>query len=140
MAPINNIIALDIGTTRIGVAIASVMARMPRPLVTLPNTSNFFDELAKLVDKEDAQVIVVGIPRGLDGQHTAQTAYTENFIQELKNHFQMPIYLQDEAVTSRKAEDELIKSGKSYTKEDIDSLAATYILEDFLQEKANILH
>ena len=80
------------------------------------------------------------MPRGLDGQRTEQTIYTENFVQELKSHLKLPVYTQDEAVTSRKAEEELTKRGKQYTKEDIDSLAATYILDDFLQEKANLLH
>ncbi|MEI6755585.1 MAG: Holliday junction resolvase RuvX [bacterium] len=140
MALINNIIALDVGSSRIGVAIASVMARMPRPLITLANSDTFFQELHTLIEKEDAQVIVVGMPRGLDGQRTEQTIYTENFIQELKSHLKLPVYTQDEAVTSRKAEEELTKRGKPYTKEDIDSLAATYILDDFLQEKANLLH
>jgi RNase H-fold protein (predicted Holliday junction resolvase) len=46
----------------------------------------------------------------------------------------LPISWQDEAVTSVRAEEELRARGKPYVREDIDALAATYILEDYLHE------
>jgi RNase H-fold protein (predicted Holliday junction resolvase) len=46
--------------------------------------------------------------------------------------------MQDEAATSRQAESELQARGKPYSKEDIDALSATYILEDFISEQVNL--
>ncbi|HXR50074.1 MAG TPA: Holliday junction resolvase RuvX [Verrucomicrobiae bacterium] len=130
----SSILALDVGEKRIGVAVASVVARLPRPLTTLARDDRFFVALEDLVKTEDAGTIVVGLPRGLSGQETRQTAAIEEFVTELKQHFDLPIHLQDEALTSAQAEAELEKSGKMYNRGDIDALAATYILEDFLLE------
>jgi putative Holliday junction resolvase len=125
---------LDVGDARVGVAVASLAARLPRPLTTLNNTEAVFEEIEQIADAEEASVIVVGLPRGLDGQHTAQTAIAESFAESLGQHIELPVHMQDEALTSQKAEKELNARGKPYDKGDIDALAATYILEDFLLE------
>ena len=130
----NSILALDVGEARVGVAIASLAARLPRPLTTLPGGEIFFDHLGKIIEKEGVGALVVGLPRGLAGQHTYQTAAIQTFAKALKRHFDLPIHFQDEAVTSKKAEAELEKRGKPYARGDIDALAATYILEDYLAD------
>lgn len=130
------LLALDVGSKRVGVAVATAAARLPRPLTTLQRGDNFWTELRALIDNEQADELVVGLPRGLDGQQTAQTAATETFIDELKREIRLPIHRQDEALTSHKAEAELQGRGGPATKGDIDALAATYILEDYLTEAA----
>lgn len=131
-----SIIALDVGAKRVGVAVASLIARLPRPLMTLERERDFFAELEKLIVSEDAGALVVGFPRGMQGQSTAQTTATEDFVVDLRQHVSLPIVFQDEALTSNKAETELEARGRNYSKADIDALAATYILEDFLSEHA----
>lgn len=128
------ILALDVGAKRVGVAIASTVARLPRPLTTLEQGDNFFEDLQRIIVSEDIGAVVVGLPRGLSGQHTQQTAAIEAFVEELRGRTELPIYLQDEALTSQKAEDELNARGGTYAKGDIDALAATYILDDYLHE------
>lgn len=130
----SSILALDVGGRRIGVASASVAARMPRPLTTLMNDDGFLKALQQIISDVNAKALVVGLPRGLDGQHTSQTVTVEAFIDNLKSSLTIPIYWQDEAVTSHKAEAELKRRGIAYKKGDIDALAATYILEDFINE------
>jgi putative pre-16S rRNA nuclease len=132
--PINHksVLALDVGQARVGVALASLAARLPNPLLTLPRGDRFFDQLADIIRREDAGALVVGLPRGLDGQTTAQTVAIGKFVKELKEHTDLPVHLQDEALTSHQAEAELRRRGKVYAKADIDALAATYILEDWL--------
>lgn len=135
MAPETSIIALDVGTVRIGVARALSTVRIASPLTTLTNDSSVWMELHELITKEGAETVVIGIPRGLDGQETDQTRYCRQFARDLAQHSTCAIELQDEAVTSVKAEEELQQRGKPYEKSDIDALAATYILEDYLQER-----
>lgn len=125
----SNILSLDVGERRVGVAIANVIARLPRPLITLDNTEHMFQDIADLVTKVDAEVLVVGLPRNLSGDDTAQTAYVRAFAAKIEN---VEIVFQDEALTSQKAEQELKARGKPFAKGDIDALAATYILEDYL--------
>jgi putative Holliday junction resolvase len=130
----NSILALDVGAKRVGVAVASLAARLPRPLTTLDRSEAFFDELQKIIAAESIGAIVIGLPRGLDGQHTEQTKATEAFVTQLKAQIDLPIRMQDEALTSKKAKAELEAKRAPHSKGDIDALAATYILEDFMAE------
>lgn len=134
MTTINVIMALDVGQARIGVALASLEARLPSPFRTLSHNENTFDELKQIIEAQHVTQIVVGLPRGLEGQTTQQTNQTEAFIQRLQQAFDLPIDRQDEALTSQKARNELDARGKPYAKGDIDALAATYILEDWLKQ------
>lgn len=128
-----SVLALDVGSKRVGVAVASLQARLPRPLVTLQATySELLPALEELIKTEEAGRLVVGLPRGMEGQQTQQTKSTLEFTKRLKAHFDLPIDMQDEALTSKHAEEELEKRGKPYSPGDIDALAATYILEDWL--------
>ena len=128
----NNIIALDVGESRIGVAIANSVARLPSPLMTLQNSETVWEEIRAVAEQQSANVIVVGLPRNLSGQDTEQTRYVRNFVQSGGEGLQ--IEFQDEALTSKKAEQELNLRGKPFTKGDIDALAATYILQDYLDQ------
>ncbi|HLZ15040.1 MAG TPA: Holliday junction resolvase RuvX [Candidatus Saccharimonadales bacterium] len=127
-------LALDVGERRIGVARCSLLARLPEPLTTLEHTADVIQDVQRLVAQEQAVQLVVGLPRGLSGQHTPQTAYVEAFMTALEPALHIPCAWQDEALTSQKAEAELKRRGKPYAKGDIDALSATYILEDFLRD------
>jgi len=131
---IHNLIALDVGDKRVGVAITNTLARLPRPYVTLVRDDTFWDKLQKLMADETITQLVVGLPRSLDGNETAQTRTTREFIAGLEKHFSITVVTQDEALTSRKAEHELHARGRPFAKGDIDALAATYILEDYLKD------
>lgn len=135
-----SLIALDIGEARIGIAMANMLAKLPSPLTTIKNDDLVFDAIGSLLGKHDAAAVVVGLPRGMDSQETAQTRSVEEFVNKLRSHTELPIYWQDEALTSRKAEAELNARGKPFSKEDIDSLAATYILEDFISSQLKELN
>jgi putative Holliday junction resolvase len=122
-----------VGQARIGVALASRSAGIASPLTTLANDDNFAGKLQELLGSHTVDTVVVGLPRGLDGQNTPQTDYVLTFAKNLQNTTSISVVLQDEALTSVKAEEELEARGKAYTKEDVDALSATYILEDYLQ-------
>jgi putative Holliday junction resolvase len=126
------IVALDVGAKRIGVASANVIARLASPLTTLTVGPDILEDIKQLLAKETAVAMVLGLPRGLDGQVTEQTRRVQAFGDELEAHLSVPVYWQDEALTSVKSEEELRAKGGNYTKGAVDALAATYILEDFL--------
>lgn len=135
--PRSNALGLDVGAVRIGVALATRELSVARPLKTLAHqAADFWTEFDTLCDVHDIDTVVLGLPRGLDGQETAQTAATRAFGEELGIHApQLRIVWQDEALTSVKAEDALRQNGKPYTKGDIDALAASYILADYVAEQ-----
>jgi putative Holliday junction resolvase len=126
-----HILGVDIGEKRIGLAIAEQETRFPRPLTTVENTGPVFQTIEQICHENNVSQLVCGLPRGLDGQDTAQTVYARDFAKELGDALHLPIYLVDEALTSAKAEEELAQRGKSYEKAEVDALAATYILEDY---------
>ncbi|MBC7546594.1 Holliday junction resolvase RuvX [Candidatus Saccharibacteria bacterium] len=132
-------ISLDIGTKRIGVAVASLITRFPRPLTTLTNDEDIVASIRQVIETEDAGIVVAGLPRGLDGQETAQTSYAREFVAKLQADISLPFFFQDEALTSVRAEQELKARGGSYERSAIDALAAVYILEDYLEEAARTL-
>lgn len=131
--------ALDVGERRIGVAVANIEVGLSQPLLTLQNDINLFATINKLIRERQVAILVVGLPRNLSGDDTSQTQYTRDFIEKLKQHVDVPVYSIDEAGTSAKAKDELAQKGKDYVKSDIDALAATYILEDFLASEASTI-
>lgn len=128
----HDILALDVGAARIGVARASSVVRLAEPLTTITHNEQVEAVIQKLCNEHNVEVLVVGLPRGLEGQETAQTATIREFVDRLTAVVNIPIVFQDEAVTSQKAEQELQARNKPYEKGDVDALAATYILEDYL--------
>lgn len=132
----NTLLGIDIGSQRIGVALARLDVRIPQPLTTIvtDNVGDAMRQLIELVAKHDVIAVVAGWPRGLAGQATEQTRTVEAFVERLKVAVSVPVHLQDEALTSHKAEAELTARRKPYSKADIDALAATYILDDYLQD------
>ena len=133
--PNARIVALDVGAKRIGVASANVVARLASPLTTLEVTSNIMADIKQLLAEQTAEAVVLGLPRGMQGQETAQTKTVTDFGEALRQYIDIPLYWQDEAMTSKLSEEELKASNKAYTKGAVDALAATYILEDFLTTK-----
>lgn len=129
-----SILGLDVGARRVGLAIASLETKFASPLRTLEQGDQFWSQLQSIIEQEDVAEIVIGLPRGMSGQQTSQTDETEAFVSELKDRIELPVYLQDEALTSSKAKQELEARGKPYAKGDVDALAATYILDDYLKE------
>lgn len=128
----DSILAFDVGARRIGVASANTVACIARPLTTLDHSEDILEVIQRLVTDEHAAMVVIGLPRGMSGQETAQTQTIRAFGAALQERLGLPLYWQDEALTSHQAEAELQARKKPYGKGDIDALAATYILEDFL--------
>ncbi len=136
-AGIHNIIALDVGDKRVGVAMTNSVARLPSPFVTLVRDEHFWQKLELLLREHDVEEVVVGLPRNLHGNDTEQTRLTRQFIAELEVRLGVKAVEQDEALTSKRAEAELDARGKPYDRGDVDALAATFILEDYLNERKN---
>lgn len=124
------LIALDIGTKYIGVAVADTIVPIATPLPTVIVDGNEAEAVKKIIKDHGAETVVVGYPRNQAGDSTEQTAISEAFAKQLSD---VPVVYQDESLTSVMAEDRLKASGKPYEKADIDAMAATIILQDYLE-------
>lgn len=132
----NNVLALDVGSKRVGVAVTGGGISIARPLATLPReAADFWQQLQAIIEEQAPEVLVLGLPRGLDGQETAQTAAVRHFADELVMYTTLPVQWQDEALTSVKATETLQARGVPYDKGEVDALAAAYILTDYVEEQ-----
>ncbi len=134
-----SLVALDVGEKRIGVAHTPPDTLIAFPFTTLQNDDEFWAMFTHLIDSQKVAILVVGLPRGLSGQETAQTESIYKFCAELKKHTNLPVHLQDEAATSIKAREALEQTGKPYEKEAVDALAASYILQDFIENNRSLV-
>lgn len=122
---IEEYIGVDVGSARVGIARGSSAARLAESLKTV-RASAAIDKLKALAQESGAAGIVVGLPRSLNGDDTAQTDYVRRWISKAKEDIDLPFYLQDEALTSKTAEQGRKQPGPA------DAEAAALILQDFL--------
>jgi putative Holliday junction resolvase len=125
-------LSIDVGQKRVGLAIASEQARLPQSLPTLNNDNLLMSQIQALASQHNIIGVVVGLPRSLDGNETQQTRQIRDFADNLRQVLQLPLYFQDETLSSVRAREELESRKVAYNKEDVDALAAVYILTDWL--------
>ena len=133
------LLGLDVGSVRTGIAISRAPIHIPSTLETVL-TSELLPTLKQLIASENVGHIVVGLPRNMSGNETPQTVFVEQTVKALQQDIQIPFSFTDEAATSVKAETELQARKKPYSKEDIDMLAAVFILEDYIAEHPKVTH
>jgi len=123
-------LGLDVGEKRIGVARASALAMLAEPLTTIAAEGGL-DKLKEMVAERGVGALVVGLPRNLSGDDTAQTTTVRDWVARAKQAIEKPFFWQDEALTSIAAAKLQATNSKFQTK-DIDALAAAILLQDFL--------
>ena len=127
------LMGLDIGHKRIGVAFGDSAVRIAVPYATLEVDGSELQQIAKLYVDHSVATFVVGYPRNQQGEATAQTAYVEEVAAQLQAY--APVEYQDESLTSVQAEQRLAKRRGGFRKEEIDAEAAAIILQDYIEEK-----
>ena len=147
--PTGNVLALDVGKARIGVAKGSFgsslafgrgvierVYRDGRGYKRKRSRADIIDHIVDVMQQEDAVVLVVGLPRRSDGEDSAQTRYVREFVDILRERG-VKVVLEDERFTSAIASQQLVGSGlpkhKRQDKGRIDEGAAVLILESYLQ-------
>ncbi len=138
------VLALDLGAKRVGVAVSDELCITVRALSPIQRTS--WKRLLRAVTDQitafDAQALVIGLPLRLDGDEGDAAAEVRRVAQNFSRSLSVPIYLQDERLTSRAAEENLRAAGISVNnlRAHIDSEAAAIILRDFIATSQNSLN
>ncbi len=132
------VIAFDIGDKRVGVALSDPLGIMALPQKTYWRKGYEKDlQALSLIAKESCvEKIVCGLPLNFDGSESEQTVKTREFIDGLKKYVDIPIVTADERFTTLMARRVLIEADmrREKRKEVIDSIAASYILEDYIKK------
>lgn len=130
------IIALDPGTKRIGVAVCDELRVTTRPLDVITRTSwkRLLLSVKNILAEFDAAALVIGLPLESDGSESIMSAEARDMARKFSLSLGVPVYLQDERVTSYEAKSRLWSEGRSIdeSRAAVDSVAAAIILGDFL--------
>ncbi len=132
-------LGLDIGEKRIGVAVSDEDEKFAFPLMVLERRSLALDVQAvlDLVLTHDVRGIVVGLPLELSGESGSAVHRTQRFVTALTQRFSGELILEDERFSTTTAERVLLEADTSRKrrKEVVDKLAASVILQQYLERK-----
>src|SRR6266542_121571 len=139
------VIALDLGRKRVGLAVSDALSISINRLDALPRTNwkQLLRDVEDLVRRFDAQTVVIGLPLRLNGALGDSAVQARRMALKFAQSLAVPVYLQDERLSSVAAEENLRNEG--YSREQlsalVDSEAAAIILRDFLvsQERTLVL-
>ena len=130
------LLALDLGAKRIGVAVSDELRITARPLPMISRRSwkELLREVIGLVESLDARGLVIGLPLSLDGAEGSAAAGVRALAEKFRLSLAVPVYLQDERLTTFAADSDLRSAGldQETIKREIDSEAAAIILRDFI--------
>lgn len=123
------VLALDYGHAHTGAAISDPTGTIVRPLPDIDNagTPGGLKAVAAMVAKEDARLVVVGMPVSLSGELGSQARETHEFVKALAAQLSVPVKVWDERFTSR-----IASTRGRYSTASKHSLAACVILEEYL--------
>lgn len=130
------VIALDHGTKRIGVAVSDELKLIAQPLEFIPAEpfADFLARLRQIIREKEVELVIVGLPRNMDGSYGPATMKVEAFVAALKGALTVPIQTWDERLTSTQANRLLIQAGvrRAKRKEKVDKTAAAILLQSYL--------
>ena len=133
------IMAVDLGKARTGIALCDKTELLASPLTQINeyNREKLLDKISDLAKEKRAELLVVGLPKNMDGSEGESARNARNFADELAEKTGLPVEMQDERGTTITAHNYLNATdtrGKK-RKSVVDAVAATIILEDYLNRK-----
>lgn len=122
-------LGVDYGSKRIGLAVSDENGKIafPKETVAGGNLEKAIKYIAGMIEKEQIDLVVVGLPITFSGRESKQTSSTRNFIADLKKTISIPVHTQNEVLTSSQAK-------KFSTEKTLDSSSAALILQSYLDK------
>ena len=133
-------LGLDLGTKTLGLAISDPLGIIATSYKILRHDEDYDSLLPMLkeeIEKNHIEALVLGFPKNMNNSVGERGEIALAFKEKLEEEFQLPVYMQDERLTTRQAESLLISNDTSRKKRKkvIDSLSATIILQSYVDRK-----
>ena len=132
-------LAIDYGSRRTGLAICDKSETIVSPLAVIDSRKGLLEKIIDIIKSENVEAVVVGLPLNMDDSKGPQAQLSMKFAEQLQTKLRIPVYLQDERLSSFAAEEKLAPA--QYTrgekKKRLDAIAAAEILDVFLQQKSS---
>ena len=130
------ILALDHGTKRIGVAVSDELKMIATPLefILAEPFAKFLARLKDIIREKEVELILVGMPRNMDGSYGLAALKVQEFVAVLRDAVAIPLKTWDERLTSAQAQRFLIQGNvrRDKRKEKVDMMAAAILLQSYL--------
>jgi len=130
------ILAIDHGSKRIGIAVSDELKMIAQPLEFVPAEpfAKFLARLHELIRDKQVDLILVGMPRNMDGSYGPAALKVQDFVAVLKAALTVPVKTWDERLTSAQANRLLIQGNvrREKRKEKVDKMAAAILLQSYL--------
>ena len=133
-------LGLDLGTKTLGLALSDQLGMIATSYKILRHNEDY-DSLIPMLKEEieanDVKALVLGLPKNMNNSIGERGEIALKFKEKLESAFNLPVYMQDERLTTRQAENLLISNDTSRKKRKkvIDSLADTIILQSYLDRR-----
>lgn len=135
------VLGIDYGTVRIGLALSDPTGLLAQGLSVLKRKSDVeaVADIADIVKANDVELIVVGLPRHMNGDKGDRALQCERFAESLHEKVGLPVEMYDERLTSVAAERMLVDAdvNRKKRKQVVDAVAATILLQGFLDRAGN---
>ena len=129
-------LAIDYGTKRTGLAICDPTETIVSPLAVIQTQKELLQKIKNIIETENVEAVVLGLPLNMDDSLGSQAELVKKFAEQLKNSLDIPVYLQDERLSSFGAEEKIASADftRAQKKERLDAIAAAEILQIFLEQ------
>ncbi len=133
-------LGLDLGSRTLGVAVSDKTGLIASTYKTIRHNEEYdrlLDEVVSLVSELEIDAVVLGFPKNMNNTVGPKGELSLEFKSKLEGLLSIPIYLQDERLTTKSATDMLIQGNVSRKnrKKVVDSVAATIILQTYLDRR-----
>lgn len=133
-------LGLDLGSRTLGLAVSDKMGIIASNLKTIRHNEEYdflLKEVLKIVDELKCDAVVLGFPKNMNNTIGPKGELSLKFKEKLEKKTNIPVYLQDERLTTKQATDILIMGNTSRKKRKkvVDSVAATIILQSYLDRR-----
>jgi putative Holliday junction resolvase len=133
------VLAIDHGTKRMGIAVSDELKIIAQPLEYIPAEpfAAFLARLKDILREKEVELVVVGLPRNMDGSYGPAALKVQDFVAVLRGAITVPIETLDERLTSVQANRFLIEGNvrREKRKEKVDKTAAAILLQSYLDSR-----
>ena len=135
------ILAFDFGDKTIGIAVSDPFGWTAQGVEVIKRSSwqNDLARISQLIQTYEVEELVVGLPLNMNGTEGNRAELSRRFAEKLQTICSLPVHFSDERLTTVSAERVLLEADMSRQKrkQKIDQVAATFILQHFLDSRAN---
>lgn len=136
----SRVLGIDLGEARIGLAISDELGMLAHPVETIvvKQTADPIARIGEIVLRDEVNVIVLGLPRNMNGTYGPASEKAKTFAQQLRERLGSEVKLWDERLTSVAAQKSLHAAGRNVkqSRQVIDQVAAQLILQGYLDAQA----